>query len=399
MLKRGLFLTKALRSFSFGWLSVFLALYLSLRGLSPTGIGIVFAGTMIEDALVTIALSFLATRLGARTIMIATAPLITLGGLLLATAHTPTTLVVGAILGTLSPNGQEAGPFLPLEQVLLSEAVSPVGRTRAFGWYNVFGFLPAALGSLGAGAWLRGARLFGIDELAAYRSMLWVYAAAGLTLCLLYARLPSPRVSVSRAEEIAPGRTRSRGLILELAGLQAVDALAGGFVIQALLAYWFHRRFGVGVEVLGPLFFGTNLLSALSFLMAARISDRVGLLNTMVFTHLPSNVLLILVPLMPSFPLAAAVLLARHVLSQLDVPTRQAYTMALVAPRDRPMAAGLTSSARAIAQSLAPALSGFAMRTAGTGLPFFIAGGLKILYDLGLYVRFRSVPLKSPEEL
>ena len=183
--------------------------------------------------------------------------------------------------------------------------------------------------------------------------------------------------------------------MLHLAALQSLDAFAGGFIMQSLLAYWFHVRFGVGPELLGPLFFGTNLLSALSFLVASRVADRVGLLKTMVFTHLPSNVLLLAIPFMPTFALAALVLLARHVLSQMDVPTRQAYTMILVSPDERPAAAGVTSSARALAQSVAPFLSGLALATAGTGLPFFCAGGLKIVYDLALYARFRSVPLRE----
>jgi MFS family permease len=396
--RQWLFAAKALRTFSFGWLSVILALYLSRRGLSSAAIGTVFTATMVEDAILTIVLSVLAARVGPRRIMILTAPLITLGGTVLAITRTPTLLIVGAILGTLSPNGQEAGAFSPLEQAMLVETVTREGRTRAFGWYNIFGFVSAAFGSLAAGAWLSWAARRGIDELGAYRFMLWVYAAIGLLLCLPYA-LFSRRVAKGGAAPELPARrlglSQSRRVVLELSGLQAVDALAGGFILQGLLAYWFHNRFGVGADVLGPLFFGTNLLSALSFLAAPSVADRIGLLNTMVFTHLPSNVLLLLVPLMPSFPAAAAALLVRHLLSQMDVPTRQAYIMALVAPAERPAAAGLTSSARALAQSVAPALSGLAMRTAGTALPFLFAGALKSVYDLSLYRRFRSVPLRS----
>ena len=398
---RLLFAARATRTFAFGWLSVVLALSLASRGLSSAQIGLVFTATMVEDALLTMLLSSLATRIGPARIMAWTAPLITVGGILLAVADRPLFLIAGAVLGTLSPNGQEAGPFSPMEQSILPDTVPPSARNRAFSWYDVFGFLPAALGSLAAGAWLRSAQLLGLGDPAAYRVMSWAYAAAGIVLCLLYARL-----SASRGAEAAPrpeksvtpmssGRHPSRRIILELSALQGLDALAGGFIMQSLLAYWFHLRFGVAPEALGALFFGTNLLSALSFLAASRVADRVGLLNTMVFTHLPSNVLLLAVPFMPSFPLAAAVLLARHVLSQMDVPTRQAYTMALVAPEERPLAAGLASSVRALAQSLAPALSGLFMATAAVGLPFFIAGGLKIVYDLGLYARFRGVPLRS----
>jgi hypothetical protein len=267
---------------------------------------------------------------------------------------------------------------------------------RVFGWYNVFAFLPAAAGAAAAGAWLGWELRSGLDEVLAQKRMLLAYAGAGVVLSVLYlllARSIGPARSEAAGEPLgALGLGRSRRHVFELAGLQAVDALGGGFIMQALLAYWFHVRFGAGPEALGALFFGTNLLSALSFLVAARVAEKVGLLNTMVFTHLPSNVLLLLVPLMPSFPAAAAVLLARHLLSQMDVPTRQAYTMALVAPEERPAAAGLMASVRALAQACAPALSGLTMTLAAPA-PFLLAGGLKIAYDLGLFFRFRSVPL------
>jgi MFS family permease len=393
---RILFLGKAVRAFLFGFLSVVVALHLAGRGLSTVRIGEVFTATMIEDAVLTMILAAMADRVGRRRILVATAPLLTLGGIALALAHRPWLLMLGAILGTLSPNGQEAGAFSPIEQAMLPEAVRPDVLPRAFAWYNVFGFLPAALGSLTAGGWLKAAGLLGLEAGAAYRGMLWLYAAGGLVLLVLYWQLSSASER-RRPAAAAPllGLHRSRKVVLQLSGLQALDSLAGSMVLQSLLAYWFHLRFGIEAQVLGPLFFGTNLLSALSFLAAARVAERIGLLNTMVFTHLPSNVLLLLVPLMPSFPLAAAVLLMRHVLSQMDVPTRQAYTMVLVVPDERPAAAGFTSSARALAQSLGPLCSGFAFAGAASGLPFFLAGGLKIVYDLSLYVRFRSVPLPS----
>ncbi len=396
---RLLFVAKAVRAFSFGWLSVVLALYLAKRGLSSVEIGAVFTATMVEDALLTMFLAAAATRIGPARVMAFTAPLIALGGGLLALAETRWLLLAGAVLGTLSPNGQEAGPFTAMEQALLPGTVRFGSRTRVFGWYNVFGFLPAALGALAAGLWLGWARERGADELAAYRWMLWAYAGGGVALTAVYLRLAALPAPVGAAEPRrvgAIGLHRSRGAVLQLAGLQAVDALAGGFIMQSLLVYWFHLRFGVGPEALGALFFGTNLLSAISFLLATRIAERVGLLNTMVFTHLPSNVLLLVVPFMPTFSAAAAVLLLRHVLSQMDVPTRQAYTMALVAPEERPAAAGLTGSARALAQALAPLVSGATMAVAATGVPFFLSGGLKIVYDLALFFRFRSVAL--PDE-
>lgn len=396
---RLIFAGRALRSFAFGWLSIILALYLDRRGFSSGGIGAVFSATMVEDAVLTMLLSTVATRLGPARIMAATAPLMILGGLLLATADSRAGLVVGAVLGTLSPNGQEAGPFAPMEQALLPGTVRSGATVRAFGWYNVFAFLPSAGGAAAAGVCLGWQLRSGVDEAAAYQRMLLAYAGAGAALSVLYLRLarstarPGPAAAGERLGALGLGRSRRH--VLELSGLQALDALAGGFIIQALLAYWFRLRFGASPEALGALFFGTSLLSAASFLAATRIAERLGLLNTMVFTHLPSNVLLLLVPFMPSFAGAAAVLLARHLLSQMDVPARQAYTIALVAPEERPAAAGFAVSVRALAQACAPALSGVTM-AAATPAPFLLAGGLKIVYDLALFFRFRLVPLPDP---
>ena len=374
-----------------------LALYLAARGLSATQIGAVFTATMVEDALLTMLLSTVASRIGPARLMAATAPLIALGGFLLATAESPWLLVAGAVLGTLSPNGQDAGPFAPLEHSLLPGAVRGSSIVRAFALYNLVAFGCAATGAALAGLVLGWSGRQGVTELAAERAMLTAYGVAGLALTGLYLWL-----AARHASEPAPPRApaagslglgRSRGVVLQLAALQGLDALAGGFVIQSLIAYWLRQRFGASPEALGALFFGTNLLSALSFLAATRVADRFGLLRTMVFTHLPSNVLLLLVPFMPSFGGAAAMLLARHLLSQMDVPTRQAYTMALVAPEERAAAAGFTVSVRALAQAAAPFVSGAAMAAAATPLPFVLAGGLKIVYDLALFVRFRSVAL------
>jgi MFS family permease len=397
---RLLFAARALRSLAFGWLSVILALYLEGRGLSATAIGAVFTATMVEDALLTMALTTLAGRVGAARLMALTAPLIALGGFLLATAESPLLLVVGAVLGTLSPNGQDAGPFSPLEHSLLPGALRAGPPVRGFAWYNLVAFASAAAGAAAAGLVLGGAQRAGAPELEAQRAMLLAYGAAGVGLTGLYVRLASRHAAneapAPRAASGSLGLGRSRGVVLQLAGLQGLDALAGGFIMQSLVVYWLHLRFDASPEALGALFFGTSLLSALSFLVATRVAERVGLLNTMVFTHLPSNVLLLAVPFMPSFPSASLVLLARHLLSQMDVPTRQAYAMALVAPEERAAAAGLTVSVRALSQAVAPAFAGATMAVAATPAPFLLAGGLKIVYDLMLFFRFRGVPLPHP---
>jgi MFS family permease len=394
---RLLFAARALRSFSFGWLSVILALYLAGRGLSATQIGAVFTATMVEDALLTMLLSAVAGRFGPARVMALTAPLIALGGLLLAASGRPWLLLTGAVLGTLSPNGQDAGPFSPLEHALLPGALRGGSSVRVFAFYNLVAFACAASGAAVAGLALGWAQRSGVPELAAQRSMLVAYALAGLVLTGLYlwlaarqSREPAPATPVATG---SLGLGRSRGVVMQLAGLQGLDALAGGFIMQSLVVYWLRLRFGASPEALGALFFGTNMLSALSFLAASRVAERFGLLHTMVFTHLPSNVLLLLVPFMPTFGSAAAMLLARHLLSQMDVPTRQAYTMALVAPEERAAAAGFTVSVRALAQAAAPLFSGATMAAAATPLPFVLAGGLKIVYDLALFFRFRSVQL------
>jgi len=302
-----------------------------------------------------------------------------------------------AALGGLSPTGQEVGPFQSLEQAALSQAGRRADRVMPYAWYNLAGSLAAAFGALAAGVVPASLESAGWAPLAAQRVLVWAFAATGLVLAALYTAL-SPMIEVQAparrpGEGAAPALHRSRGIVLRLAALFGVDALAGGFVVQSLVALWFNQRFGVGLDLLGPLFFGTNLLSALSYLAAARLADRFGLLRTIVFTHLPSNVLLALVPLLPTWPLAASVLLARHALAQMDVPTRQAYTMAVVTPGERAAAAGLTNAVRPAAAGVAPVITGAALQAAASGVPFFLAGGLKIVYDLTLWHMFRRVPL------
>jgi MFS family permease len=382
---------RALRTLLFGALSLVLALDLAQRGLGPGRIGLAFTLCLVEDALLSLAAGALANRLGRRRVLVAGALLFAAAGGVLALAQAPAWLWIALVLGVLSPGGLDAGPFAVIEMALLPETVAPERRTRAFAWYNLAAFLPSALGALAAGGWLSFAARSGIAPGAAHRALYLAYLAGGLLLAVAYATFPDrPRAPTTR-----PGLHRSRRVVLQLSALQALDALAGGFIVQGLLVYWFHLRFGVGAERLGALFFGTNLLSALSFLVAARVAERIGLLNTMVVSHLASNVLLLLVPLASSFPGAALLLLLRHLLSQMDVPTRQAYAMALVDPDERPAAAGFTGGARGLAQAVAPAFSGIAMAGAASGLPFFIAGGLKIVYDLSLFLRFRKLPLES----
>jgi hypothetical protein len=323
------------------------------------------------------------------------AVIMAVSGVALATVRSFWFLLVVAALGTVSPSGYEIGPFQSLEQAALSNAGGLV-RVRFFSWYNLAGSLAIALGGLVVGISPRLLAAVG-STLPPQRLLVWAFTVVAIVLALVY-RLLSPNVEAAgeaRKARRAIGLQESRGAVLRLSMLFGVDALAGGLIIQSLVAYWFSQRFGVTLEQLGFVFFGTNLLSAVSFLVAAPLAERFGLLNTMVFTHLPSNLLLISVAFMPTWPLAVGALLLRHALSQMDVPTRQAYTMVLVTPSERAAAAGVTNAVRTGAATFSPTISGMAFQTAQLGLPFILSGVLKSVYDITLWLMFRSVPLND----
>ncbi|MGH2605826.1 MAG: MFS transporter, partial [Anaerolineales bacterium] len=274
-------------------------------------------------------------------------------------------------------------------------AVTGAGRNRAFGWYHAVGAVALALGSLAAGVLDPIATALGLDELGAYHLGYGVYTGAALLCFLALARL-SPAVEPAGApKRNGLALQRSRKTVFRLAALFSLDAFAGGFVVQSIVVYWFSLRFGVGLAVLGPVFGVASLLKALSYVVAVRLADRFGLVRTMVFSHLPSNVLLLLLPAMPSLPLAIAILLMRHMLAQMDVPARTSYVVAIVDPEERTAASGVTMLVRPAAHAASPVLAGLAIQLASSGAPFLIAGSLKIVYDLLLYAGFRRL---APEE-
>ncbi len=389
----------------YGALGVILVLYLSSLGLEAGPIGLLLTLTLVGDTLISLWLTTHADRIGRRRTLVIGAVLMAAAGFVFAAGGSfPGSagfviLLVAATIGVLSPSGSEVGPFLPIEQASLTEVTPAKRRTSIYAWYNLTGSVATAAGALVAGVVVGALQGAGWSDIDAYRVILVSYAMRGLVL------VPIVR-SMSAAVEVPPvdtsiGRTlglhRSRGVVGRLAALFALDAFGGGLIVQSLLAFWFHERFGLPVPVLGAIFFAANVLAAVSALAAARIAARIGLINTMVFTHLPSNVLLMLVPLMPTVELAIVVLLARFSISQMDVPTRQSYTMAVVDPDERSAAAGITGIARTTGAALSPLIAAPLFAVPGlASVPFFLAGGLKIVYDLLLWRAFRT--RRPPEE-
>jgi MFS family permease len=396
-----LFSTRIIRLFCYGFLSVVLAVYLVAAGFTEKQIGLLFTFTLIGDAIISLWLTTSADRFGRRRILLVGSLLmVAAGGAFLVTQNF-ILLVIAAIIGVISPSGNEIGPFLSVEQAGLTQVISNENRTRVFAWYNLAGSFATATGAL-AGGWLaQSLQSGGWNEIDSYRAVLAGYALGGLILMFLFFNLTKAIEVNQSAQNISSGNSlglhRSRNVVIKLSAFFALDAFAGGLIVQSMMAYWFYVRFGVNTGVIGSIFFGANIFAGLSALLAVRVAEKIGLINTMVFTHIPSNILLMLVPLMPNLPLAIGVLLLRFSISQMDVPTRQSYVMAVVSPDERSAASGVTAIARSVGASLSPMLTGlFFSVPALFNVPFFLTGGLKIIYDLLLYREFRL--LKPPEE-
>jgi MFS family permease len=388
-----LFLARAVRMSGYGALGLILVLYLGSAGLDAGQIGLLLTLTLVGDTLMSLYLTTHADRIGRRRTLVIGAVLMAAAGLVFAGSTGFLVLLIAATIGVLSPSGAEVGPFLPIEQASLTEVTPPDRRTSIYAWYNLTGSVATAAGALVAGLVVGWLRASGWSELDAYRVVLISYALRALILIPIV-RAVSPAVEVPPVDATIAGRLglhRSRGIVGRLSALFALDAFGGGLIVQSLLAFWFHDRFGLDEATLGAIFFVANILAAISALAAARIARRIGLINTMVFTHLPSNVLLMLVPLMPTVELAILVLLLRFSISQMDVPTRQSYTMAVVDADERSAAAGVTGIARTTGAALSPLIATPLFAIPGlAALPFFLAGGLKIVYDLALWRAFRS---------
>jgi MFS family permease len=400
-----LFSARFVRLFAYGSLSVVLVFYLIGVGLTESQTGLLLTATLAGDTAISLYLTTRADRIGRRRMLMIGSLLMAAAGLTFAFTRSFWVLLLAGTVGVVSPSGNEVGPFLPIEQAALSHIVTDRTRTEVFAWYTLAGAFATALGALAGGALSQALRATTMAPLDAYRAVVLVYAALGVALGVLFMRL-SPAAEASTLGEKAAlratlaglsGLERSRAVVFKLSALFALDSFGGGFVVQSFAAYWFYLRYGVDPATLGVIFFSANIFAGISALAASRLAARFGLIRTMVGTHLPSNVLLILVPLMPTLPLATLVLLVRFSISQMDVPTRQSYVMAVVTPEERSAAAGITGVARTIGASISPFFVGLMFaRPSLVNLPFFLAGTLKIAYDLLLYREF--VAVQPPEE-
>jgi MFS family permease len=400
-----LFLSRFTRLFAYGSLSVILVFYLVGLGLTEAQVGVLLTLTLAGDLVISLVLTTRADSFGRRRILIIGAALMAAAGAAFASTKNLFFLLVAGTIGVISPSGKEVGPFLSIEQAALSHVVSERSRTEVFAWHTLAGSLATAFGALFGGTAVQLLQKASVPKSESYRAVVLLYAVLGLVLASLFMRLSSA-AEVAAPVKAAPsqhpvrsfmGVRQSRGVVLKLSSLFALDAFAGGFVIQSFAAYWFYLRFAVEPGKLGLIFFWANIFAGVSALLASCLAARFGLVRTMVFTHLPSNILLILVPLMPNLSLAVVLLLLRFSISQMDVPTRQSYLMAVVHPDERSSAGGITGAARTAGAAISPLFAGFLFsRPSLIDVPFFVAGALKIFYDALLYRQF--VGLRPPEE-
>jgi MFS family permease len=387
-----LYVARGLRGFGDGFAVILLPAYLSAIGFSTGEIGIIVSASLLGTALLTLAIGFVAPRHDLRNLLLGGAALMAATGVAFPNVTLFGPIAIVAFIGTINPSTGDLGVLVPLEHAMLARGASDEDRTHVFARYSLIGALSMAAGSLAA-ALPDAMALAGIGTLDAFRIMFYVYAVLGVGAFVLYRRLPHAQGDAPRA---ATPLGPSRGIVYRLAALFSLDAFAGGFVVQSLLALWLFERFDMSLAAASLFFFWASTLSAFSYPVAAWLAKRIGLVNTMVFTHIPSSLFLILAAFAPNLTVAIALLTLRAALSQMDVPTRTSYVMAVVTPAERPAAASVTAVPRSLASSLSPALSGVLLATPFSGLPLIACGVLKIVYDLALLYSFRHT--RPPEE-
>jgi len=385
---------RGLRAFSDGYVSLLLPIYLITLGFTPFEVGVIATSTLLGSAALSLIVGLRAHRVGYRTLLLAAATLMAATGFAFAAVRDFWPLLVIALVGTLNPSSGDVSVFLPLEQAVLANVASDRERTAAFARYSLTGALAAAVGALFAAVpdlLVKGGYA---TTKPALQSMFVLYGLIGLGTAWIYLKLPARLAAQEHAPAAPLGP--SKRIVFTLAGLFSLDAFGGGFVVQSMLALWLFERFELSTTVAGTIFFWTGVLSAVSYLVAVRIAKRIGLVNTMVFTHLPANLMLVLTPFVPHLGWVIVLLLARSALSQMDVPTRGSYVMAVVTPAERAAAASITSVPRSLAASVSPLLAGYLLGASVFGWPLLIAGVVKIVYDLSLLTMFRTV--RPPEE-
>jgi len=390
-----LFITRSLRMVAYGSLSVVLVLYLSKLGLSDYQIGLLITLTLIGDAVISLWITTHADSISRKKMLLLGSLLMFAGGAGFLLTNNYLILIITATVAVISPTGKEIGPFLSIEQSALSQILERKYLTKVIAWYNLAGSFSTAFGALAAGWLSELITASGSSDASAYKIIIAGYAFIGLILLVLFSFLshqiePVKNTNLQEVKKVL-GLHKSKKVVFKLSSLFALDSFAGGFIIQSMIAYWFYLKFGLGAATIGSIFFGTNLVAGVSALFAAKLANRIGLLNTMVFTHLPSNILLILIPLMPSLPLAVGMLILRFSISQMDVPTRQALTMLLVSEDERSATAGILTLSRSIGASISPTFCGMLLANPLLiSLPFFFAGGLKIIYDIWVFTSMRK---------
>ena len=384
---------RALRDFGDGFVAVLLPVYLIALGFTALQVGIIATTALLGSALLTLGVGFLGARYGHRQLLLAAASLMVATGVAFTLVHDYAVLLVIAFAGTVNPSAGSVSIFVPLEHAVLAREAADAERTRMFARYSLVGALAGAVGALAAAA-PDVLRPVGLDQLTAIKAMFVLYAMLGLVGGILYTGVPLHRPSPDQRAAAALGP--SRHVVYTLAALFGLDAFAGGFVVQSLLALWLLERFDMSLAAASVFFFWSGVLSAFSFPVAAWLSRRIGLINTMVFTHIPSSVCLMLAAVAPTLPLVLALLMARAALSQMDVPTRSSYVMAVVTAPERAAAASFTSVPRSLAAATSPALAGALFSASLVAWPLLICGALKITYDVLLLIQFRH--LKPPEE-
>jgi MFS family permease len=391
---RKLLAARGLRAFADGYVSLLLPIYLIGLGLTPFQVGAIATATLLGSGALTLLVGLRANRFGSRALLLAAAALMCATGVGFAAITSFWPLLVIAVIGTLNPSSGDVSVFLPLEHAVLARVATDRERTAVFARYSLVGALAGAFGAIFAGVPELVAGALGVEVRTLYPWMFLLYAALGVVSGFVYRTLP--RAAVVDAGAPSAPLKESKRIVYTLAALFSLDAFGGGFIVQSLLALWLFERFQLSTAVAGTIFFWTGVLSAFSYLVAARIAHRIGLVNTMVFTHLPSSLLLLLVPFASDLSWVVALLLMRSALSQMDVPTRSSYVMAVVSPAERPAAAGITSVPRSLASAVSPLIAGYLLGLSTFGWPLIVAGALKIGYDLMLLATFRAV--RPPEE-